>query len=78
MVTLKEKNSNRWIGSMSFAQLKFLNEELKEDHKNDQDYRISRATLSALKERGMGAEITTIIEKAMSDKDVLEFYWIKS
>jgi hypothetical protein len=78
MVTLKEKNSNRWIGTMSFAQLKFFNEELKEDHGNDQDYRISRATLVALKQRGIAPEITAILEKAMGDKNLLEFYWIKS
>ncbi|NOS97976.1 MAG: hypothetical protein HOP25_05840 [Methylotenera sp.] len=78
MVTLKEKNSNRWIGTMSFAQLKFFNEELKEDHGNDQDYRISRATLVTLKQRDIAPEITAILEKAMGNDNVLEFYWIKS
>lgn len=61
---------------MSFAQLKFFNEELKEDHGNDQDYRISRATLVTLKQRDIAPEITAILEKAMGNDNVLEFYLV--
>ncbi len=78
MVTLKEKSSNRWLGLVAYAQLKFLNDELEEDHRNGQDYLINRATLNLLKERGVEPALTDIIEKAMGDKDQVEFYWIKS
>ncbi len=78
MITLKEKSNNRWIGSISYAQLQFLIDELAEEHKNDQDYWINRVTLEALKERGAEAALTNIIEKAMGDKDEVEFYWMKS
>lgn len=78
MITLKDKSNNRWIGSISYAQLQFLIDELTEEHKNDQDYWINRVTLDALKERGAEAALTNIIEKAMGDKDEVEFYWMKS
>jgi processive 1,2-diacylglycerol beta-glucosyltransferase len=78
MITLKEKSNNRWIGSISYAQLQFLIDELAEEHKSDQDYWINRVTLEALKERGAEVALTNIIEKAMGDKDEVEFYWMKS
>ncbi len=78
MITLKDKSNNRWIGQVSYAQLQFLIDELEEEHKNDQDYWINRVTLDVLKERGADAALTNIIEKAMGDKDEVEFYWIKS
>lgn len=78
MITLKEIGNNRWIGSITYAQLQFLMDELDEMHKNDQDYWINRATLDVLKGRGAEAALTEAIEKAMGDKDEVEFYWIKS
>jgi hypothetical protein len=78
MITLKDISSNRRIGSISYAQLQFLDDEVAKEHRNDQDYRINRATLNILKERGADASLTTIIEKAMGDQELIEFYWIKS
>ena len=78
MITLKDISSNRRIGSISYAQLQFLVDELEEQHKNDQDYRVSRAALNILKARGAEANLTDIIEKAMGEQDEVEFYWIKS
>lgn len=78
MITLKDISSNRRIGSISYAQLQFLDDEVAKEHRNDQDYRVSRATLNILKERGADASLTTIIEKAMGDQELIEFYWIKS
>ncbi len=78
MITLKDISSNRRIGSISYAQLQFLVDELEGQHKNDQEYRVNKATLTVLKERGADAGLTDIIEKAMGDQGVVEFYWIKS
>lgn len=78
MITLKDISSNRRIGSISYAQLQFLDDEVAKEHRNDQDYRVNRATLNMLKERGADASLTTIIEKAMGDQELIEFYWIKS
>jgi len=78
MITLKDISSNRRIGSISYAQLQFLDDEVAKEHRNDQDYRVNRATLNMLKERGADATLTTIIEKAMGDQELIEFYWIKS
>ena len=78
MITLKDKSNNRWLGQISYAQLKFLNDELVAEHKDDQDYWVNRDALETLKARGADLDLAAIIEKAMGDKDAVEFYWIKS
>jgi hypothetical protein len=78
MITLKDKSTNRWLGQISYAQLKFLNDELAAEHKDDQDYRVNRDALDTLKARGADVHLAAIIEKAMGDKNEIEFYWIKS
>ncbi len=78
MITLKDKSNNRWLGQISYAQLKFLNDELAAENKDDQDYRVNRDALEMLKARGADIDLAAIIEKAMGDKEVVEFYWIKS
>lgn len=78
MVTLKDKNTNAWLGSVTYAQLQFLINELKDEYKNDQEYLVNRDSLEILKFQGAEAALTKVIEKAMGDKDKVEFYWIKS
>lgn len=78
MITLKDKSTNRWLGQISYAQLKFLNDELVSEHKDDQDYWLNRDALDLLRSRGADAHLTAIIEKAMGEKNEIEFYWIKS
>jgi hypothetical protein len=78
MITLKDKSNNRWLGQISYAQLKFLNDELAAEHKDDQDYWVNRDALETLKARGADVDLAGLIEKAMGDKDEIEFYWIKS
>jgi hypothetical protein len=78
MITLKDKNNNRWLGQITYAQLKFLNDELVAEHKDDQDYWVNRDALEMLKARGADIHLAAIIEKAMGAKDEVEFYWIKS
>lgn len=78
MVTLKDKNNNAWLGSVTYAQLQFLINELNDEYKNGQEYLVNRATLEMLKQQGAEVALTNVIEKAMGTKDKVEFYWIKS
>lgn len=78
MFTLKDKATNRWLGQISYEQLKFLNSELEEDFKHDQEYTINRVALEALKARGADAALTAMIEKALGEQYAVEFYWMKS
>jgi hypothetical protein len=78
MITLKDKSNNRWLGQISYAQLKFLNDELVTEHKYEQEYLVNREKLAVLKVHGADAALAAIIEKALGDKYSIEFYWVKS
>ena len=63
MVTLNDKNTNAWLGSVTYAQLQFLINELKDEYKNGQEYLVNRDSLEILKQQGAEGALTKVIEK---------------
>lgn len=63
------------IGVISDAQLRFLVEQLEEEHDEDQDYYIDRDTLELLSDNGIDAELLAMLEKAMGDDDSMDIAW---
>lgn len=63
------------IGVINDAQLRFLVEQLEEEHDDDQDYYIDRDTLELLSDNGIDAELLAMLEKAMGDDDSMDIAW---
>ena len=63
------------IGVISDVQLRFLVEQLEEEHDEDQDYYIDRDTLELLSDNGIDAELLAMLEKAMGDDDSMDIAW---
>jgi hypothetical protein len=63
------------IGVISPAQLKFLVEQLEEEHDDDQDYYIDRDTLELLADNGIDDELLGLLEKALGDDDSMDIAW---
>jgi hypothetical protein len=63
------------IGVISDAQLKFLVEQLEEDHEEDEDYFIDRDTLELMADNGGDPELLAILEKAIGDDDHMDIAW---
>ena len=63
------------IGSVSDAQLAFLVEQLEQEHDEDQDYYIDRATLELLADSGADPELIALLEKAIGDDEDMEIAW---
>jgi hypothetical protein len=63
------------IGVISDAQLRFLVEQLEEEHDEDQDYYIDRDTLELLSDNGIDAELLAMLEKGMGDDDSMDIAW---
>ena len=63
------------IGVISPAQLKFLVEQLEEEHDEDQDYYIDRDTLELLADNGIDDELLGKLEKALGDDDSMDIAW---
>ncbi len=67
--------TNETLGEITGEQLKFLQDNLEEEHANDRDYYVSRATLEMLKENGCDDGLVTLLEKALGDGDETEIAW---
>ena len=63
------------IGTISDAQLKFLVEQLEEEHEEDQDYFIDRDTLELMSDNGGDPELLAMLEKAIGHDDSIDIAW---
>lgn len=63
------------IGVISPAQLKFLVDQLEEEHDEDQDYFIDRDTLELLADNGIDDDLLALLEKALGDDDSMDIAW---
>jgi hypothetical protein len=63
------------IGTINDAQLKFLVEQLEEEHDDDKDYFIDRDTLELLSDNGADPELLALLEKGMGDDDEMDIAW---
>jgi hypothetical protein len=63
------------IGTITDAQLKFLVEQLEEDHEEDEDYYVDRDTLELMGDNGADPELLALLEKAMGDDDHMDIAW---
>jgi hypothetical protein len=63
------------IGQISDEQLRFLVEQLEEEHDDDTDYYIDRDTLELLSDNGADPELLAMLEKAIGDDDSMDIAW---
>ena len=63
------------IGTINDVQLKFLVEQLEDDHDEDQDYFIDRETLELMSDNGADPELLAMLEKAIGDDDEMRIAW---
>lgn len=75
MPRLMRLDSGDELGTISDAQLKFLVEQLEEEHDDDQNYFINRETLELLSDNGADPELLALLEKGMGDDDEMNIAW---
>ncbi len=63
------------IGTINDAQLKFLVDQLEEEHDDDKDYFVDRDTLELLSDNGADPELLALLEKGMGDDDEMDIAW---
>ena len=63
------------IGTINDAQLKFLVEQLEEEHDTDKDYFVDRDTLELLSDNGADPDLLALLEKGMGDDDEMDIAW---
>lgn len=78
MITLKNKDTDQYIGSLSEAQLQYLIDELEEEDGKDQDYWLNRTQIAIFKEKGADPALIAMLESALGDNDGVEVIWERS
>ena len=63
------------IGTITDDQLKFLVEQLEEEHDDDTDYFVDRDTLELLSDNGADPELLGMLEKAIGDDESMDIAW---
>ena len=63
------------LGIITDVQLKFLIENLEEEHKDDTDYFIDRDTIELLSDNGADPELLALLEKGLGDDDEMDVAW---
>jgi hypothetical protein len=63
------------IGVITDDHLRFLVEQLEEEHEEDQDYFIDRDTLELLSDNGIDPDLLAMLEKALGDDDEMDIAW---
>lgn len=78
MITLRETESGRTIGTITEEQLRALQEHLEEESPEDTDYWIDEPTLEAMVEEGVDAALVALLRTAVGDSDGVEIRWERS
>ena len=78
MITLKNKDTGKRIREISEEELKFLIDELVEEHDEDKDYWLNRTQLEIMKEKGEYISLLEMLEKELGDNDDIEIIWERS
>ena len=63
------------IGAIDDAHLKFLVEQLEEEHDDDKDYFIDRDTLELLSDNGADPDLLALLEKGLAGDDEMTISW---
>jgi hypothetical protein len=63
------------IGTINDVQLKFLVEQLEEEHEEDEDYYVDRDTIEVMSDNGGDPDLIAMLEKAMGDDDQINIAW---
>jgi processive 1,2-diacylglycerol beta-glucosyltransferase len=77
MINLREKETNKELGSISEAQFQFLVDQLEEESMEDNDYAISSTLLDYFVSQGADPELVSLLRNALGGRDEMDIVWSK-
>jgi hypothetical protein len=63
------------IGTVDDKQLKFLVDQLEEEHDDDKNYFIDKETLELLSDNGADPELLALLEKGLAGDEEMDISW---
>jgi len=76
MPKLYDKETNALLGTITQAQLRFLQDQLEEESIEDTDYYLNRDTLDVLEQAGADADLIIVLRQLMGDREEMEIRWV--
>ena len=77
MIYLREKGTEKPLGSIREDQLQFLVDRLEEEWLEDHDYSITTLLLDSFDAEGVEPELVALLRTALGDKEEIEIIWSK-
>ena len=71
MITLSLKENGAFLGTIDEADLQMLQDQLEEESEEDTDYYIDAPTIDLLEAAGAGAQLLSLLRRAMDDSEVV-------
>ena len=77
MINLREKDTDKELGSISEVQFQFLVDQLEEESMDDNDYAISKTLLDYFESQGADPELVSLLRNALGERDEMDIVWSK-
>lgn len=78
MIKVSDKDTGAAIGEISEAQLKYLQDALEEESREDQDYYINTTTVDTFEQSGADAELVKLLRRALGERREMEIRWSRT
>ncbi len=75
MIMLKDKDTDKELGTITEKQLQFLVDQLEEEWPEDQDYAISSMLLDLFEGEDADPQLVSLLRTALGDKDEINIVW---
>lgn len=78
MIKVSDKDSGAAIGTITEAQLQFLQDALEEESRADQDYYINTTTVDSFEQSGADRELVALLRRALGERSEMEIRWSRN
>ena len=75
MINLREKDTNRSLGTINEVQLQYLIDQLEEEWLEDHDYAITSLLLDSFDADGADPELVSLLRNVLGKQDEIEIVW---
>jgi processive 1,2-diacylglycerol beta-glucosyltransferase len=75
MIHLREKGTDKPLGTITEAQLQFLIDQLEEEWLEDRDYSITTLLLDVFESQGVDPGLVSVLRDALAGRDEVEIIW---
>ncbi len=76
MIKLYDENTNTFLGELTEAQLRFLEDNLVEESTEDRDFYINSATLDMFEAGGADSALLALLRQALGDREDMDIMWV--